>query len=198
MRWTTLLLLTALGGAASVCGDSRNGAQGTAGRVVDSVLSREEALQRFRSELPATSSLQGGSPSREKLIVELVRAVEERDTASLASLAVTRAEFAYLYYPTAPQSLPPYGLDPALMWHLLVQRSDRGLRRALSTYGGQRQHLLSYDCGEGPSREGDNTVWGPCVFRTRNERGDTVSIGLVSQIIERGGRYKVLSYANKL
>jgi hypothetical protein len=113
-------------------------------------------------------------------------------------MAVTPAEFGYLYYPTTPQSLPPYDLEPGLMWHLLRERSKRGIRRALAVYGGQRLQLLSHDCGEGSSREGENTLMGPCVLRVRNTPGKSTSVRLLSQIIERGGRYKILSYANKL
>ena len=40
--------------------------------------------------------------------------------------------------------------------------------------------------------------WGPCQVRFRRAERETVSQRLFSQIIRRGGRYKVLSYANKL
>ena len=47
-------------------------------------------------------------------------------------------------------------------------------------------------------REGENTVYGPCVVRWRGKAGDTVAVRLFGQIVERGGRFKFLSYANKL
>ena len=65
-------------------------------------------------------------------------------------------------------------------------------------YGGRGLQLLSYECGKEGSREGDNTITGPCVMRVRGKRGRTISLRLFSQIIERGGHYKFLSYANKL
>jgi hypothetical protein len=120
-----------------------------------------------------------------------------RQISSRHTLALSPAEFAYLYYPTAPQGLPPYDLEPSLLWHMLVQRSDRGIRRALGTYGGQQLRLVSQDCGQRATQEGDNSVWGPCVLRATNGRGDTLSLA-ISRIIERSGQYKVLSYANKL
>lgn len=197
MEWWTLVLLGVVGWTAASCSPAE-GAHRTGANVVDSIRSREEELLRFRSGLPAVSKLQDGSATREGLFEELVGALGRRDTTALAALVVSQAEFAYLYYPTAPQGLPPYGLEPSLMWHLLVQRSDRGIRRALSVYGGQRFRLLGHDCGQQASREGPNTVWGPCLLHATNARGDTVALAVVSQIIERGGRYKVLSYANKL
>jgi hypothetical protein len=167
-------------------------------RVVDSILTRDEGLRRFRQGLPPVEALKGGKESRDELVAAFLGALGKRDTLALTSMALTGPEFAYLYYPTTPQGLPPYALEPGLMWHLLVQRSDRGLRRSLAVYGGRGLHLLSYDCGKEESREGDNTISGPCVMRVRDERGRTVSLGLFSQIIERGGRYKFVSYANKL
>ena len=113
-------------------------------------------------------------------------------------MAVTPAEFAYLYYPTTPHGRPPYELEPGLMWHLLQQRSERGIRRALDVYGGRKLRLVSYDCGTASSREGENTVVGPCAVRLRDSNGESQSVRLLSQILERRGRYKVLSYANKL
>ena len=54
------------------------------------------------------------------------------------------------------------------------------------------------DCGQAAAREGDNTIWGPCTVRWVGESHDTVSTQLLSQIMGRDGRYKVLSYSNGL
>jgi hypothetical protein len=167
-------------------------------RVIDSILPREEALRRFRRNLEPVEGLEGGRGSRDSLVGAYLDALEARDTATLAAMAISPAEFGYLYYPTTPQGRPPYNLAPELMWFLLDQRSDRGMEKALQFYGGQELTLLGYDCGTGESVEGENTIWGPCQVRLRTAKGDTVSPRLFSQIIGRGGRYKFLSYANKL
>ncbi len=198
MRWLVYVLLAGVGCAAGSCDRPDMRAEGPPPRVVDSILTRDEALRRFRQGLPSVKTLEGGQESRDKLVASFIRALGKLDTLALASMAITRPEFAYVYYPTTPQSLPPYELEPGLMWHMLVQRSDRGLRRSLAAYGGRGLRLLSYDCGKAGSREGDNTISGPCVMRVRDERGRTISLRLFSQIIERDGRYKFLSYANKL
>jgi hypothetical protein len=198
MRWLVYVLLAAVGGAAVACDRPEMRAEAPPAGVVDSILTRDEAVRRFRQGLPPVMALDGGLESRDKLVAAFVRALGKRDTLALASMAITRPEFAYVYYPTTPQSLPPYELEPGLMWHMLLQRSDRGLRRSLTAYGGRGLQLLSYDCGTERSREGENTISGPCVMRIRDQRGRTMSLRLFSQIIERGGRYKFLSYANKL
>lgn len=198
MQWMAYVLLAVVVGSAVACDRPEIRAEGPPLTRVDSVLTRDEALRRFRQGLPPVRELEGGRQSRDELVASFLAALEKHDTVALASLAVTRAEFARVYYPTTPQSLPPYALEPGLMWHMLVQRSDKGIRRALAAYGRQELQLVGYDCGKEVSREGNNTISGPCVMRVRNKRGGTMSLRLFSQIIERSGHYKFLSYANKL
>jgi len=180
------------------CGNSDARAQPRAERVVDSVLPREEALRRFREGLGPVASLAGSAPSLDSLVARFVRAVSASDTAALAGLAVTRAEFAYLYYPTAAQGRPPYDLEPGLMWFMLFEHSNQGVNRALRVQGGRPMVPAGYDCGSGPQREGKNVLHGPCVVRWTDERGDTLAERLVGRVLERNGRFKVLSYANEL
>jgi hypothetical protein len=198
MRWLLGVMLGASAWAALACDRPDAQAKSAPRRVIDSIVPREEALRRFRTNLPPVVALKGGRGSRDSLVATYLKALGARDTATLAAMAVSRAEFGYLYYPTTPQGLPPYNLAPELMWFLLDQRSHRGLRKALEIHGRQDLTLLGYDCGQGESIEGENTIWGPCTVRFRRAEGDTVSQRLFSQIIRRGGRYKFLSYANKL
>lgn len=169
-----------------------------AGRVVDSVLPREEALRRFREGLRPVDSLSGGAGSRDALVAEFVRALSAGDTGAVAAMAITRSEFAYLYYPTAAEGKPPYDLEPGLMWFMLYERSNQGGRKALELLGGSGVTLVDYDCGTGQVREGENTISGPCVVRWRTQAGDTASGRLFGKILERGRRAKFLSYANGL
>jgi hypothetical protein len=198
MRVTGLFWAALLAGTAACGGPDVRAELPAAGRVVDSILPREEALRGFREGLPPVDSLSGGARSRDALVAAFMRALGAADTAAIAGLAITRSEFAYLYYPTASQGLPPYDLEPGLMWFMLFEQSNDGIRRALQLHGGTPMPLVDYDCGTGYRHEGENTVYGPCVVRWRGKDGDTVAARLFSQIVERGGRFKFLSYANKL
>ena len=198
MRSITFVLLAALGSGTVACNRSEMRADDRPARSASGVLSRDEALRRFQVNLQSVAELESPYTSRDSLMVAFVKALGVRDTAALASMAVSPAEFGYLYYPTTPQSLPPYDLEPALMWHMLWQRSEQGIRRALVRYGGQRLQLLSHDCGTRASREGENTIVGPCVLKLQDGQGDPLTLGFPSQVIERGGRHKILSYANEL
>jgi len=195
MTNTRSLLLIAAALAGTACSNASRDAQAS---VVDSVIPREEALRRFRVGLNSTDTLYGGASSRDQLVRRFVAALEARDTASLTALALTRDEFAFIYYPTDPQSLPPYDLSPQLMWFMLNEHSGSGLAHALEERGGHPLHVVGDTCEGAPSHQGPNTVWGPCYIRRVQAPGDTVSERLFGPIIERGGRFKFVSYANKL
>lgn len=166
--------------------------------VVDSVVPRDTALARFQGSAPRVDSLTGGAPSRDQLVRRFITALEVRDTAALGSLVLTQSEFGWLYYPTSPDGLPPYNMTPQLMWFMLEGSSDKGYQRLLQLRSGKSLRLISHRCGGEPSRQGENSVWGPCLVLRRGEKGDTISERLFGQIVERGGHYKFVSYANKL
>jgi hypothetical protein len=195
-RWFVLGALIAA--ASTGCITDRPARAGAASVHVDSLLPRDEELRRFRLGLSEPIALSGGATSRDALVQAYVRALEGSDTAALAALTITRAEFAYLYYPTTPQGRPPYDLSPGLMWFLLQQSSHSGMAHALEERGGRSLGVLGYRCDPTPGREGLNTVWGPCLIRRRQAEGDTVEERLFGLIVGRGGRYKLLSLANKL
>jgi hypothetical protein len=187
--------------SATACKPARQtpaAAQQTAAVVVDSAISREVALARFRRCCARVDSLSGGERSRDALVRGFVRALEKRDTAAFRELLLTRSEFAWLYYETNPQSLPPYDLSPSLMWFLLQGSGSKGIARALDEYGGKPLGYVDYTCDEMTSAEGDNTITGPCTVRRVEPDGDTVQVRLFGLLMERGGRWKFVDYSNKL
>jgi hypothetical protein len=166
--------------------------------VVDSAVPMDDALRRFREVLPEVTRLGGGEASRERLVRAFVRALGARDTAALRAMVLSRAEFAWLYYPTAREANPPYNLPPDLMWFTQQGRSERGIGTALETLGGHPIRYLGHDCAPEPRIEGENRLWGFCVVRYLNEGGESLRQQVFGLIIERGGVYKFVSYANKL
>lgn len=163
--------------------------------VVDSGLPLEEALRRFREGLPVVASLENGEASRAALVRRFIRAVERSDTNKLRALAMSRAEFAYLYYPTSPHTRAPTRQAPDLVWFLHIQHSQKGVTRALNRHGGRPLHFLDFACTSPPRRAGANAVWDDCVMRLR-EGTDTVPVRMFGGIIEREGRFKIFSYSN--
>ena len=104
---------------------------------VDSVVPREVALARFQQASPRATAFEGGAPSRDALVRAFVRAVETKDTATLRRLVISRGEFAYLFYPSRAQGLPPYSLSPDLSWFMTVEQSNRGVHHLVDELGGK-------------------------------------------------------------
>lgn len=166
--------------------------------VDESLTPAEARLATFRHGLTPATRLAGGAPSRDSLVTLIIRGIEQRDTALLRRLAVTKEEFAWLVYPTSAQGRPPYDLEPQAYWEMLFLHSNGGLTKALGAYGGSSLGVLGYSCDATETREGENRLVGPCLLRRRVASGQVVNELLFSQLIERGGEWKVLSYANKL
>ena len=186
------------GGDRAGAGDRpvNSGLASTAG-YVDSAIPIDEALRRFRRDLPKTEALGGGFTSRERLVRGLVRALETRDTAALGQMVLKADEFAWLYYPSSPLSRPPYELAPALMWFQLQGESERGASRLLTERAGRPLRYVDHACA--PVRtEGKNRIHSSCVLRHLTPAGETVAERLFGLIIERDGSHKFVGYANKL
>jgi hypothetical protein len=199
LRLTTYFLAGAALSGLAACGGQSAAAPPAARRPVhvDSIVAREETLRRFQASAQRVESLSGGAPSRDALIHEFVWGLEARDTAVLRRLALDRDEFAFLYYPTAPQGLPPYDLEPGLLWFTLESGSHKGLARSLESRGGRALGFEGYRCDSIASRQGENTVWGPCTVRSRR-KGVVMEERLFGLIVEREGRFKFVDYGNRL
>ena len=183
---------------ASCRSPDRSAENGTTAQVVDSVVPWDTALARFRDGMAEPDSLTGGAASLEGLIERFVTLLERADTAALATLMLTRAEFAYLYYPWVPEARPPYDLRPGLMWFMIEGDSQKGLGTALEERGGRPLEYVGYRCAEPTRRMGENTLYPLCLVRRLQTAGDTVEERMFGPIVERDGRFKFVSLANKL
>lgn len=162
---------------------------------MDSVIPREEALRRFREGLPEVRQLAGGATSRDALLRAVAAAIAAHDTAGLQALTLSRAEFAWLYYPTATQGFPPYDLAPALYWFTIDTRNHRALSQLLEgNIPGRR--FVSADCGTVTTTEGANHLWGPCLFTLAPVSGPAVKVRYLSLVVEREGTWKVLQFSD--
>lgn len=166
---------------------------------VDSIFPIEEELRRFRATLDEhPERLAQAAPDRDELIRRFVAALEAGDLPALQSLALTRAEFAYLYYPYTRYTRRPYELGPAIVWFEMQNYSGRGLSRALQRHGGRPLGFAGYRCPEDPLVEGENRIWTGCVVERVTAGGRTQALPLLGPILERRGEFKFLSHANRL
>lgn len=173
-------------------------AQGAAspGTIIDSLLPPGEALRRFQSDLPVVTELADSPPGRDKLVSEFIKALERADTVAFAKLRVSKAEYAFLYYPSSVYSRKPYELAPDIAWLLSEQNSQKGAIRLLRRLSGRDLRFNGYACGT-PVREQDNVFWRDCEVRYVDPAISLpVTRKLFGAIMQRGDRYKFLSYAN--
>jgi hypothetical protein len=166
-----------------------------AGAVVDTVLPMDVMLARFRAGLSDPTRLEHGAETRDALVARIVSALQASDSAAFEAIAVDRAEFAWLYFPTAPIARPPYEVPPGLAWFRIQEGNRKGVFRALREFGGLRLELLGYRCDSDPRVEGDNRIWVGCTLDLARE-GEKLSIRLFESILERDRRFAVLSFAN--
>lgn len=151
----------------------------------------------FRRGMDSVGTLAMVATSREELVRRFVGALKEADTTTLRRLLITPAEFAWLYYPSNPQGLPPYDLTPGLMWFTIQVNTRHGLSRLLEDRAGMDLGYLSTACLGDSSRQGENILYGPCVVERVTAQGDTIRERLFGLMMERAGRWKFVSYANK-
>jgi hypothetical protein len=198
LRHQLTWLLAGLGLAVAGCGSEARPARAAVATHVDSVIPRDVELARFRAGLSEPTGFTGGASNRDALVRDFINALERRDSTALRNLLLSRAEFAYLYYPSNPEAESPYDLSPGLMWFMMDGRSERGLARVLEERGGRPLQYVGYECPTPGMRQGQNTVWAGCLVRRRQGSSDAVRELLFGPIVQRGGLFKFVSYSNKL
>jgi hypothetical protein len=161
---------------------------------VDSVRSIADELARFRVGLTPVTDLHGGARSRGTLIKQFLAALAAHDTVTLQRLHLTRAEYAYLYYPYTVHTHPPYEQPAGLAWMLTTQSSQKGLKRLLARLAGTRPPLAGYTCASTEPQD-LNILHRECVLKLQ---GNSAPQQLFGTIIERNGRFKFVSYSNGL
>jgi len=139
----------------------------------------------------------GAAASRDELVGRFVTALEREDTAAFREMVVTRAEFAWLWYPHTQYTHKPYELGPALLWFQFQQNSEKGITRALRSWGGRSLGFDGYQCAGSAGME-RTRQWDDCRLRFRDPDGNLVEKRLFASILERDGRFKFLGYANDL
>lgn len=166
--------------------------------TADSAISMDTLLRRFQAGLPRHDTLSGAFSTREALARRYLEAVAISDTNALRAMHITRAEYAYLYFPSSKMMKPPYELPPDVAWLLLTSESNKGIATVMRRFGGQRLDFVSVRCPGKPLRESPNIVWRDCMVRFRGEGGSIQERPLFAAIVERERRFKFFSYATPL
>lgn len=191
IRWIALAASVML---CAGCADATPDAQ--AAVPVDTLRPPTEALARFREGLPRVDSLSGGAASRDALVAGFVDAVARQDTSAVRAMVLDRAEYGWIYFPSLQRMNPATNMQPEVMWMLHVQESQKGITRVLRRLGGAQARFGGYACEAAPRVEGANRYWDACTVETMAGDGETATLKLFGSLVERGGRWKIVSYAN--
>lgn len=124
-----------------------------------------------------------------------VRAVAQRDTVAAREMVLSRAEFAYLYYPDSPFTREPHRQMAGLVWLLTQVNSSKGITRVFDRFGGGPLSYRGHRCSPRPRGQGPNLLWEDCVVGLGDGLADT-EVRLFGSIIERDSQLKFVSYAN--
>jgi hypothetical protein len=185
--------------AAAARADSLSGLSRRPGYVVDSILPVDEELRRFRAGLGAApTALSGGARTRQALVDSFSVAVSHADSAALARLVLTRAEFAYLVYPGSAYTRPPYQQSPELVWMQLENAGAKGATRLIRRLGHRPLTLAGHRCTATPEASGATRLWRECVALVVQPDGSVRPERLFGVIVERDGRFKFASLANRM
>jgi hypothetical protein len=176
---------------------SQDSLRKTPGYVVDSVFSPEENLRRFQSTVsgPAPDRLSGGASTTDALLRRYWALLVNKDTLAMTPLIVSRAEYAYLYFPESTEGAN--GMPPHIGWELILSQTGRGLTRALLAAERGSVTVLRTECSALPVRMGRNTIYGPCGIVIQRD-GTEATIWLAKTLIERDGVHKLLGLQNEL
>jgi hypothetical protein len=169
------------------------------GYVVDSILPVEEELRRFRIAIggDSVSGLDNAAPSRDSLVKGFIAALARSDTTALQKMLLNAREFAWLVYPESPYTRPPYSQSPALVWGQIQNPGASGYTRLVRRLGGKPLRYDGYTCSPKPDRQGKNVIWTQCTVRVAEPGEGPRNRRLFGSIIERNGRFKLVSFANE-
>ena len=169
------------------------------GYVIDSIIPVDEGAHRFRSALGGDSltTLQRASGSRQALVRRFLRGLANHDTAALLAMSVSAREFVDLVYPSSPFTHAPYRQSAGLSWMLIRNPSQSGLTRLLRRAADIHATYVDHRCATPPERQGRNVIWTSCSISVRAGNGQLESHRYLGSILERDGRFKVLSFRNE-
>ena len=169
------------------------------GYVVDSILPVEETIRRFSAAIGGepVRQLETASGSRAALVRRFMKALAAGDSTDLRAMALSAREFIDLVYPESPYTHPPYRQSPALVWSQIQNPSASGFTRLVRRLGNQPLRYVDHKCDANPDRQGHNLIWTNCLVQVRSPNEPTTSHRLFGSIIQRDGKFKIVSYKNE-
>ena len=84
-----------------------------------------------------------------------------------------------------------------MIWRTIENPSQSGFIRLIRRSGQIPTKLFDYSCTGKTETQGKNRFISGCILRVIDKKGETTSHRYFGSIIERGGKYKIVSYRNE-
>jgi hypothetical protein len=163
--------------------------------VIDRSMPVQAALREFQKSVRRVDTLSHATGDRNALVADFMRALERGDSTRLVQLFISKAEFAWLYFPASIYMKQPYELPPEIAWLLTAADSEKGFKRLTDRLGGRQLAYAGVDC-QREDRDSRHTYWRDCFVKYSHPAQGRVQRRLFGSIMERDGKHKFLSYAN--
>jgi type IV secretory pathway VirD2 relaxase len=128
------------------------------------------------------------------LATAVLDALERRDRATLASLALTEQEFGTRVWPELPAARPERNLPLSFVWADLSQKSQSSLAELLAQHGGRRYSLVSVGFAGETTKYTTFAVHRKSELTLKTAEGTELQLRLFGSVIEVDGTFKVFSY----
>lgn len=121
-------------------------------------------------------------------------ALARRDAAALRQLPLDAHEFRTVVWPELPASRPEANLPVDYVWGSLHQTSAGNMVQILSEHGGRRYQLAEVRFRGETTRYASFSIHRKVELIVGDATGDTRRVRLFGSLLERSGRWKVVSF----
>jgi len=146
----------------------------------------------------ASGELTGGASSPRRIVEQVLDAVADRDTAALLDMLVDADEYDRIVYPELGAhyvaARDTRSETRQFLWE--NQRLDalKGMRSAMRELGGRRLSFVTIEFTEGEQRFPSYRLMEGGVVSVVDAGGTPATLHMLGTMIEKSGRYKLLSY----
>ena len=123
-----------------------------------------------------------------------VDALNRGDTDALHRLRVNRDEYLSWIWPEFPAGRPPRNFPGDFAWSNLNKQSVLGLGKWLRSYGGKDLTFVDIRFEKPIEKYKGFTLLRGSMLTVRNANGKNVNLRILESVVEKAGRYKLLSF----
>lgn len=145
------------------------------------------------AESPARAQLSNAALSVDELMTRVLEALAHADPTALDALRLTEEEHREILWPADPGRAAGAPLD--LAWDMLDRRSRGGVHKAIAELGGRTLTFTGVEFERGTEPRGSYVLHRGPVLHTRDaSAGESVELRFLGSVIERDGRWKLVSF----